>query len=162
MNNIFLALGSNLGVRETNLRHAIELLPPEVRVINCSLIYETEPWEYTTQPRFLNQVIETESSLAPLDLLKYLKTREKELGRRPGIRYGPRVIDIDILFYNALVFHSPGLDIPHPKLHERAFVLVPLADIAPDFVHPVYQKTVRELLSLVDTSGVKPFEIGSQ
>jgi 2-amino-4-hydroxy-6-hydroxymethyldihydropteridine diphosphokinase len=139
-----------------------ELLSPDVQVIAQSPIYQTEPWGYIEQPLFLNQVIEAESSFSPHDLLKYLKMKEVELGRKPTIRYGPRVIDIDILFYNTLIFHSPELTIPHPKLHERAFVLVPLADIAPDFVHPVYQKTIRELLSFIDTAGVKPFELGSQ
>jgi 2-amino-4-hydroxy-6-hydroxymethyldihydropteridine diphosphokinase len=162
LNQIFLALGSNLGDRLGNLLRVVEHLPPEVRLITQSPIYETEPWGYTSQPHFLNQVIEAESRLSPPELLKYLKTREFELGRRRGIRYGPRVIDIDLLFYNTLIFNSPKLTIPHPKLHERAFVLVPLADIAPDFIHPVFQKTIRELLSGVDTAGVISFESGSQ
>lgn len=157
MNHIFLALGSNLGDRLNNLQRALDMLSPKVQVLNQSPIYETEPWGYLEQPNFLNQVIEAETSLSPTTLLEFLKATEAKLGRKPTLRYGPRLIDIDLLFYNALIFNSPELTVPHPRLHQRAFVLVPLVDIAPDFVHPNYQKTVKELLSKVDTMGVNPF-----
>ena len=102
-------------------------------------------------------VLKGETSLGPVELLERLKTLESNLGRQPSIRWGPRLIDIDILFYNDLILWTPALVIPHPRLHERAFVLVPLADLAPDFVHPVLGKTVAELLQNVETAGITPF-----
>jgi 7,8-dihydro-6-hydroxymethylpterin-pyrophosphokinase len=105
---------------------------------------------FTDQPAFYNQVIEAETELAPLELLSAIKGLENELGRQPSFLYGPRLIDIDVLFYGSEVLAEAGLDIPHPRLAERAFVLVPLADLAPDLVHPVLQRPVRELLAGVD------------
>jgi len=158
LSHIFIALGSNLGDRLSNLQSAVELLQPAVKLLVQSPIYETEPWGLTAQPCFLNQVIEADTSLLPRDLLKFLKKIEVDLGRETSVRYGPRKIDLDILFYNHAIFFSPELTIPHPKLHERAFVLVPLADIAPDFIHPLYYMTVSELLSKLDRNGVNLFE----
>jgi 2-amino-4-hydroxy-6-hydroxymethyldihydropteridine diphosphokinase len=158
LSQIFIALGSNLGNRTSNLKRAIADLPPVIQVLTQSPIYETEPWGYTEQPRFLNQIVEGETQLSPYDLLKYIKKAEVRLGRKPEFRYGPRIIDIDILFYDHLIFEYPGLKIPHPRLHERAFVLVPLADIAPDFIHPVYQLTIAVLLARVDKTGVNLFK----
>jgi 2-amino-4-hydroxy-6-hydroxymethyldihydropteridine diphosphokinase len=159
--HIFIALGSNLGNRLSNLQSVVELLSPVMKIIAQSPVYETEPWGYTAQPCFLNQVIEAETRLNPHELLTYLKKVEVDLGRQPAVRYGPREIDLDILFYDHLIFYSPELTIPHPRLHERAFVLVPLADIAPNFIHPLYYQTVTELLSKLDMSGVNLFEMGS-
>jgi len=152
---IFLALGTNLGDREANLSNARESLPPEVVVVQASSIYVTPPWGYEDQPDFLNQVLETRSTLEPLPLLAYLKCIEEQMGRLKTFRNGPRLIDLDILFYGQRVVDETGLQIPHPRLQERAFVLVPLSEIAPDFVHPVLDVKVKTLLSLVDTQGVR-------
>lgn len=155
---VCIALGSNLGDRLRNLHDAIERLPPMVRVTDQSLIYETEPWGYTEQPQFLNQVIQAVTALTPDELFNYLKKIESELGRKSAVRYGPRIIDLDLLFYNDLTYNTADLTIPHPRLHERAFVLIPLADIAPDMIHPVQNKTVNEILSQIDISGVTRFD----
>ena len=154
---IYLALGTNLGDRLANLRAAIASLPPAVTVLAESPVYETPPWGLTDQPAFLNMAFKGETRLSPLALLAHLKHLETELGRVPAVRYGPRLIDMDILFYDDLVLDTPELTLPHPRLHERAFALVPLADLEPDLVHPVLGKPVRELLAAVDTSGVKRF-----
>lgn len=152
---IYLALGTNLGDRRANLRAAIAALPPTLTVLVESPIYETPPWGITDQSAFLNMALKGETLLAPLALLSLLKRRETQLGRTPSIRYGPRQIDMDILFYDSLILDTPELVIPHPRLQERAFALVPLADIAPDYYHPVLEKTVREMLASCNTSGVK-------
>jgi 2-amino-4-hydroxy-6-hydroxymethyldihydropteridine diphosphokinase len=154
---VYLALGTNLGDRPGNLRAAVAALPPAVLVLESSPVYETPPWEVTDQPPFLNMVIKGETYLGPQQLLKHLKRLETRLGRRPSIRYGPRKIDIDLLFYDDILLNTPELTLPHPSLHERAFVLVPLADLAPELVHPVLGKTVRQLLAEVDTTGVKRY-----
>ena len=152
---VFIALGSNLGDREKNLGAAILLLSSFILVQKISPIYETEPWGFKDQPSFLNQVLEGLTRFKPITLLKRLKSIEKKLGRKPGIRYGPRLIDLDILFYDDLILDEPGLAIPHPRLHERSFVLVPLENIAPCLVHPVLNQTIHELLQKVDGTGVK-------
>jgi len=155
---IYLALGTNLGDRFANLQVAIAALPPAVRVQVQSPVYETPPWGLTDQPAFLNMVLKGETALAPVELLKSLKLLETELGRLPTVRWGPRRIDMDILFYDKLILNTPELTIPHPRLHERAFVLVPLADLEPDLVHPVLGKPIHELLAALDTTGVKRYE----
>ncbi len=159
MKTVFIALGTNLGDRLANLRTAIESFAPELHVIHESTIYETPPWGYTDQPAFLNMVIEAETSLEPRALLDYLKKREDELGRVRNFRNGPRQIDLDILFYENLILDEKKLTIPHPRLHERAFVLAPLANIAPKFEHPLLRKTIVELLQDVDTSEIIPFSV---
>lgn len=158
LTRVFIALGSNLGDRSKNLHDAISCLPPKVQVTDQSPIYETKPWGYTEQPQFLNQVIQAVTSLTPDELFDYLKTIESKLGRKPAVRYGPRLIDLDLLFYNNLKYRTSELTIPHPRLHERAFVLVPLTDIAPDLIHPVQNKTVSEMLSQIDRSGITRFD----
>lgn len=159
MTTVFIALGTNLGDRLANLRDAINALAPNVTVLRESTIYETPPWGYTDQPAFLNMVVEAESSLNPRALLDYLKKREDELGRVKNFRYGPRHIDLDILFYGNEIYEDERLQIPHPRLHERAFVLVPLADLAPDFVHPVLGKDVKSLLSVLGSAEIQPFSV---
>ena len=123
----------------------------------ASPVYETQPWGYTDQPSFLNQVIEARTELPPVELLAFLKRLETQLGRQPSVRYGPRLIDLDILLYGDLVMESQALTIPHPRLSERAFVLVPLADLAPDIIHPITRKTIHQLAQEVDRSGVEPY-----
>jgi len=154
---VYIALGTNLGDRLANLHAAIESMPPEIHVLAESHVYETPPWGYEDQPAFLNMVLKTETDLEPEALLKYLKQLEVELGRKQNFRWGPRLIDLDILFYDDLVLDSPPLVIPHMRLHERAFVLVPLMDIAPELIHPVFKRNVRELLAKVDTQGIARF-----
>jgi 2-amino-4-hydroxy-6-hydroxymethyldihydropteridine diphosphokinase len=149
MPTIYLGLGSNLGDREANLRRALDLLGERVQVKRTSSIYETEPVGFKDQPQFLNLVCCGTTELSPRDLLAFVKSIEAVMGRLPTVRFGPRLIDIDILFYDDLVLDEADLVIPHPRLHERAFVLVPLSEIAPDLVHPVLKKTVRDLLTLV-------------
>ena len=139
---IYLSIGSNLGDREKNLGRAREKLEPEVQIIAASPVYETAPWGYLEQPAFLNQVLEVKTSLPPHDLLSYLKQIEIQIGRQPNFHYGPRLIDLDILLYNEMAIKENDLEIPHPHITERAFVLVPLADLAPDLV--VEGKKARE------------------
>ena len=154
MSLIYLSLGSNLDDRYAALQAALAAFPPAVTVLAESPIYETPPWGVTDQPAFLNMVIRAETHLAPLALLALLKRLETQLGRLPSIRYGPRKIDLDILFYDELVLDTPELFLPHPRLSERAFVLVPLADLAPGLVHPVLGRPIRDLLATVDTKGI--------
>jgi 2-amino-4-hydroxy-6-hydroxymethyldihydropteridine diphosphokinase len=154
---VYLALGSNLGVRLANLKQAIAALTPQIDVKAKSQVYETPPWGVEDQPKFLNQVVKAKTYLEPEQLLKHLKRLEVALGRKESIPNGPRLIDIDILFYDDLVLNTPALVIPHPRLHERGFVLLPLMDIAPDLVHPVSKQSVRELAALSSVEGIEKF-----
>ena len=154
---VYLALGTNLGDRIANLKQAARALPPLVRVVVASPVYETPPWGYIEQPAFLNQVIQAETGLDPHALLTYLKQTEIRLGRRTTFRNGPRVIDLDILFYDDAVLNSPELTIPHPSIPERAFVLVPLADLNPGLKHPSLGITVRQMLENVEAGDIHPF-----
>jgi 2-amino-4-hydroxy-6-hydroxymethyldihydropteridine diphosphokinase len=151
---VYLSLGTNLGDRQANLYRAVTSLPPAVQVLGESSIYETPPWGMTEQPRFLNMVLCAETQLNPMELLATIKRIEQEMGRLPAPRYGPRLIDIDILFFDELVFQSPDLTIPHARLHERAFVLVPLAELAPDLRHPALGTPIRLLLGAVSKEGI--------
>lgn len=154
---IFLALGSNLGDRPGNLKQAIASLPPQMEVKAKSRVYETPPWGYEDQPMFLNQALMAKTYLEPEPLLRHIKRLEIALGRKATFRNGPRLIDIDILFYDDLVLDTPALTIPHPRLHERGFVLLPLMDIAPDLVHPVKKKSIREMIGLCDLGNIREF-----
>ena len=147
MVEVFIAFGSNLGDREGNLRTALKLINKKMRVLRVSSTYETEPMYVEDQNWFLNSVAKIETDLAPRELLDYLKDTERSMGRQKGTRYGPRIIDMDILFYGKEIVTQSGLRIPHPKIHERPFVLVPLVEIEPDFVDPLRGKTVLQLLS---------------
>jgi 2-amino-4-hydroxy-6-hydroxymethyldihydropteridine diphosphokinase len=155
---VYLALGSNMGTRLANLKNAISNLTPQMNVKAKSRVYETAPWGFTDQPPFLNQVIQAETYLEPEPLLYHLKRLETALGRVSNFQNGPRLIDIDILFFDDLVLDSPAVQIPHPRLHERAFVLTPLADLAPALVHPVLNKSVSTLLMSLNQSGIQVYE----
>jgi len=155
---IYLSLGSNLGDREANLASVFEELPPAIEVILRSSIYQTTPWGFKYQPDFLNMVVQGETELPPRELLTYLKKIEKKIGRKPSFIYGPRLVDIDILFYGKKVVDEVHLTIPHKKMPERAFVLVPLLEIAPDLKIPDSDQTVSDLVSVIDTSGVSLYE----
>ncbi len=148
MKTVYLSLGSNVGDRERHLQAAIDRLhAPDFRVRRLSPVYETEPMDRPNQPWFLNLALEAEAGLFPRVLLGRIRKIERELGRRRATPKGPRTIDIDILLFGRFVLHTPELVIPHPRLHERRFVLEPLADLAPDLRHPVLGVTMRELLS---------------
>ncbi len=156
MARAYLGLGSNLGDREWNLAYALKMISQQAEVEKVSSVYETDPVGFEDQPKFLNAVCCIATSLSPERLLSLAKQIEAEMGRTPSFRNAPRVIDIDILFYDDEVLSLPGLEIPHPRVAERAFVLVPLSEIAPGLVHPVLKKTVMELLEgLGIVSGVR-------
>ena len=154
---IYLSLGSNLGDRAKNLERAIESLSEfGMRILRRSSIYETEPVDFLAQPLFLNCVVEAETSLAPRQLLEELQAIERKLGSKKLVPRGPRIIDLDVLFYESNVIQEARMQIPHPRLAERRFVLVPLAELAPELRHPVLRKTAAELLAATqDGSAVR-------
>lgn len=155
---IVLSLGSNLADRQSNLEAVVAALPPQVLIRETSSVFETEPWGFVDQPDFLNQILLAETHLSAPDLLVYVKALESRIGRVPNFRYGPRLVDIDIIFYGDQVIREPYLEIPHPRFQERAFVLVPLVEIAPDLIVPGTDQTVSDLLSELDTSGVHRYQ----
>ncbi len=156
--DIYLALGSNLGDREANLQEALRLLSDRLRIVKVSPVYETEPEGGAKQPRYLNQAAHFFTTLLPAALLALIKGFELKMGRT-GPSGAPRIIDIDILLYGDQVVKSPELTIPHPRLTKRAFVLIPLAEIAPNAEHPVEHKTIKQLRDeLKDKSGVTKVE----
>ena len=154
---IFLSLGSNLGNREANLARAIELLSSAgVMAVRRSSLYATEPVGFTAQPWFLNCVVEASTVLMPRQLLRAVQQVEHALGRRRMVAGGPRTIDIDILLYSASVIQTAGLEVPHPRMSERRFVLVPLRELEPGLRHPHSGRTISELLAgITDTSQVR-------
>ena len=152
---IYLALGTNLGDRPHNLTETLQHLKTAVQLTQISSCYDTTPWGVVDQPRFLNLVCGGQTTLTAQELLTFTKRIEARLGRRDGLRYGPRVIDIDILLYDDLILHEEKLTIPHPRLPERAFVLQPFADIAPEVVHPLTQQTIAAMLKTVDKDGIE-------
>lgn len=145
----YIGIGSNLGEREKNCREAIRLLNKNgengITVVRQSSLIETEPWGMTDQPHFINMAAEVETELLPQQLLSLLMRIETGMGRNRTVKWGPRIIDLDILMYDDLKIETENLVIPHPLLHERDFVLGPLAEIAPDKIHPVLNKTIRKL-----------------
>lgn len=156
---VYLALGTNLGDRLVNLTQGLVLLSSAVNVQRCSAVYETPPWGYLNQPKFLNMVAEGTTYSSPLDLLHEIKIMEEKIGRKKTVRYGPRVIDIDILLYDDEIYKDDILEIPHPRMTERAFVLAPLADLVPDRIIPPDGQTVLGWLDLTDKGGIEPHEL---
>jgi 2-amino-4-hydroxy-6-hydroxymethyldihydropteridine diphosphokinase len=153
LHTIYLALGANLGDRSANLRSAVERLSAAVAVERMSSVYETEPAYLLDQPRFLNMALCGSTALDPHALLALLKRIEHDMGRAAGPRYGPRAIDLDILLYNNLALATDDLVIPHPRMAERPFVLVPLAEIAPDLVPPGWNSSIGALAEVVRGNG---------
>jgi len=150
MASVYLGLGTNLNDKERNLTEAIKAISTEVGKISCqSTFYASQPWGFESENAFLNAVILVETNLSPIDLLSKTQKIERELGRTPkiSVAYSDRIIDIDILFYDSLVLNLPTLKIPHPLIAERDFVMIPFVEIAPDFIHPVLLKSMKELLS---------------
>ena len=152
---VFLLLGANLGEREATLKQAVQLISERIAsVTSQSKFYETAPWGVIDQPVFINQVIQIQTELSPKKVLEQTLKIEKQLGRERRLRWGARVIDIDFLCYADFILEDSDLHLPHPRLHERRFTLVPLVEIAPDFVHPVLKKTNRELLEKCTDEGI--------
>ena len=159
-NQVILHLGSNLGDRSKNLEDAVQLIEEKIGIlVERSRIFETEPWGVTSQPLFLNMALTLTSTILPNQVLQIIHQIESQLGRKRLARWDARLIDIDILYFNDWVIKSPILTIPHPYLQDRRFVLIPLLDIAPDFIHPTLQKNTKELLSLcTDSLKVNAFD----
>ncbi len=154
MSHIYLSLGTNLGDRAANLKSAVHGLKRQMTITAVSNVYETEPWGVADQPAFLNMCVTGTTLLEPHDLLDFCKQIESEVGRTPTFKWGPRLIDIDILFYDNMIMKDDILAIPHPFVDERAFVLAPLADIAPDYEHPQTHESVAQMLAEVYTTAV--------
>lgn len=157
----YLSVGSNLGDKLRNCRQALEALAEDgaVRIQARSRVYRTQPVDYAEQEWFINQVVRVETELAPLALLDRLQEVQRRLGRtEPAVRFGPRVIDLDILLYDRLALQGPRLSLPHPRMHRRRFVLQPLCDIGPDLIHPVLGRSVRALLAELGTDGQEVVE----
>ena len=152
---VYLSLGSNMGDSPVLLQSALERVDqlPETRVSRASRFYETEPWGELNQPAFLNIAAEIETELAPLELLNAAKQIEVDLGRQPGPRWGPRALDIDLILWGEQVVYDDALTIPHPRFRQRAFVLAPLCDIAPEARDPITGRTVRQLRDAAGVTG---------
>jgi 2-amino-4-hydroxy-6-hydroxymethyldihydropteridine diphosphokinase len=160
MNKAYLLTGGNMGDRQENLATAYECIGEQCgEIISASSLYETAAWGKNDQPSFLNQVLEIQTVLTTRQLLKKILSVEKQIGRVRKEKYGPRIIDIDILLFNDEIHNYPSLKIPHPELQNRRFALVPLAEIAPETIHPVLKKTIVELLAICpDTLEVSRFD----
>lgn len=156
MSIVYIGIGSNLGDRQYNCRRAIELLEGRgLTITKSSSMHETEPWGIKKQPRFINMAVEVETDLPPAELLVLLRQIEKAMGREYKAKWGPRIIDLDILLYNDLRLTAADLSIPHPLMHKREFVLRPLSEIAPEKTHPVLSKNIRELLQALINEDMK-------
>jgi len=154
MSHIYLSLGTNLGDRPVNLQQALSALTRQISITAVSNVYETEPWGVADQPAFFNMCITGTTLLEPHKLLDFCKAIEAEIGRTATFKWGPRLIDIDILFYDNMIMKDDTLSIPHPFVDERAFVLAPLADIAPDYEHPQTHESVVQMLANTYTTAV--------
>jgi 2-amino-4-hydroxy-6-hydroxymethyldihydropteridine diphosphokinase len=162
LKTVYIGLGSNLGDRAGNLQEARRRLETAgLTITGASSIYETEPRDVTNQPWFLNQVVETETEFLPRQLMARLVRIEREMGRRRLVPKGPRTIDLDILLYGELTVRALGLEIPHPRLGERRFVLEPLAELAGELRHPRTLRTIREMLAAVADQPVRRWEAGA-
>jgi 2-amino-4-hydroxy-6-hydroxymethyldihydropteridine diphosphokinase len=159
IHHVYLALGSNLGNRQENLSNALRRLREVVDIHKISSVYETEPVGYLDQPRFLNMVCYGQTAASPDELLRNIKAIEEALGREPSFRNAPRPIDIDMVLYDDLRMETKDLIIPHPRMSERAFVLVPLAEIAPTTIEPASGKTVQKLMLAVSQTGISKLDI---
>lgn len=149
----YLSLGSNLGHREGHIRKAVKLLEKRCRVAGKSSLYDTEPLDHASQPHFLNCCVKIDTKMKPDGLLAFARHVESVLGRRRRLKYGPRTIDIDIILYGERVVRKKGLEIPHPRMHERRFVLLPLLEIEPDLKHPLTGKRLENLLKGLEEEG---------
>jgi 2-amino-4-hydroxy-6-hydroxymethyldihydropteridine diphosphokinase len=153
---VYLGIGSNLGDRQANIEKALKLLNERLQIELVSSIYETKPMGYVEQPKFLNAVCRGQTELGPLQLLSLVKGIEASLGRVSSFPNAPRTIDLDIIFYGDMIMQTPELTIPHPRLEKRAFVLIPLLEIAPDLSHPVSGESVKDLTARVQRrEGIK-------
>lgn len=160
MKTAYLGLGSNIGDREQNLKEALaKLSAPDLRVARHSSVYETEPVGFTAQRWFLNIVVEIETELFPMQLLARIAKVEQALGRARTVKNGPRTLDIDILLYGRAVVRSARLEIPHPRMAERRFVLAPLAELAPELRHPVTHQSIRAMLDAAPAVGVRKLDL---
>jgi 2-amino-4-hydroxy-6-hydroxymethyldihydropteridine diphosphokinase len=147
MSTVYIGIGSNLGNRQKNCLRAIELLEKRGIIIKeRSTMYETEPWGIKDQPKFINMVVEIETVLNPNELLRILKDVEKKVGRKESLKWGPRIIDLDILLVDDIIINEDNLKIPHPLMHKRDFVLQPLCEIAPDIKHPLLKLSIDKLM----------------
>jgi len=156
INMVLLGLGTNLGDRAQNLQQAVDLLARHMKITAVSPIFETLPWGVTDQPVFYNACLAAEIDSTPQQLLRFTSETENEIGRIPTYRWGPRVIDIDILFIDDQIVDNEDITVPHPRLEGRAFVLAPLAAIAPDFIHPQTGQSVQAMLVNVDQKEIRP------
>jgi 2-amino-4-hydroxy-6-hydroxymethyldihydropteridine diphosphokinase len=148
---VYIGIGSNLGDRQNNCLKAIALLQAGgVKVLKRSSLHETEPWGIKEQPRFVNMAVEAETDMTPREFLSFLQKIEDRMGRTRTVKWGPRTIDLDILFYGDMIIREPDLEIPHPLMHTRDFVLKPLCEIAAQKVHPLFHNTVAELRAKLD------------
>jgi len=155
MHTIYLLTGTNIGDSKTNLQTAFDFIQQQIgKIIDASHVYKTEPWGNKDQQLFLNQVLKVETQLSPYQLLETILEIEKGMGRNRKVKYEPRIIDIDILFFDDEIIDENDLQIPHPLLHERRFTLVPLNEIATNLIHPKFKKTIAQLLNECTDSGI--------
>ncbi|MEO0096429.1 MAG: 2-amino-4-hydroxy-6-hydroxymethyldihydropteridine diphosphokinase [candidate division WOR-3 bacterium] len=156
MERVYLLLGTNLGKLKENLMNAVdELSKNGIKILKKSKIYKTKPWGKKDQPDFLNMAVEAETDFTPEELLQKIKEIEKKLKREKTEKWGPRIIDIDIIFYGNRIVNEPDLKIPHPYFFERNFAIIPMADIAPNFIPPAQNKSIKEMKAGVKNEGIE-------